>query len=77
MHDLVIRSRRAVTAIGERPAAVCVTNGVITSVTEVDAQVDAEVDVTDEFDVEREVDRTESDAESAPADEQEGTPEDE
>lgn len=46
MTDLVVRTRRAVTAIGERPAAVCVTDGVITAIADFDAPIVAAQDIT-------------------------------
>jgi allantoinase len=45
MADLVVRSLRAVTAEGERPAAVLVENGKITAVLPYDAEVTAGTDV--------------------------------
>jgi allantoinase len=45
MADLVVRSRRAVTAIGEGPAAVVVTGGKIVDVLPYDEEVDAREDV--------------------------------
>ena len=40
-YDLVIRAKRAVTAIGERPVAVAITNGKIVALLDFNAKVDA------------------------------------
>jgi allantoinase len=45
MDDLVVRSRRAITAAGESPAAVVVTAGRIVALRPYDAEVDAGEDV--------------------------------
>ncbi|MEI6476353.1 MAG: allantoinase AllB [Actinomycetes bacterium] len=43
-YDLVIRAKRAVTAIGERPVAVAITNGKIVALLDFNAKVDSDED---------------------------------